>query len=128
VVQNIGLVATDANDKPLNNVIMDSIRITAFPTATTDVQAAGKMLFEIYPNPATAQSILKIQTEQPASVQISMTNIYGQLLLQRTHDLKTGINAFPFNEMNLDRLTAGIYFISVKSQESVYTQKIFINH
>ncbi|MCC7030269.1 MAG: peptidylprolyl isomerase [Chitinophagaceae bacterium] len=128
VVQNIGLVATDANDKPLNNVTMDSIRITAYPTATTDLQATGKMLFEIFPNPATSQSVLKIQTEQPASVQISITDIYGQLLMQRTHHLNTGITALPFNEMNLDRLTAGIYFFSVKSQESVYTQKIFMSH
>jgi len=107
---------------------MDSIRITAYPTTTTDLQATEKMLFEIFPNPATSQSVLKIQTEQPTSVQISITDIYGQMLLQRNYNLNTGISTLPFNEMNLDRLTAGIYFFMVKSQESTYTQKICLNH
>ena len=49
VVQNIGLVPVDVNDKPLTPVVMDSVRITRAPAAVTNL--ANGLPTSVYPNP-----------------------------------------------------------------------------
>ncbi len=126
VVQAIGGVATNASDKPLTDVVMDSIRITAFPTGINETQDTKHLLFEIFPNPATTQSTLSIQSDAGQNVGISVTDIFGTVHHQQQKQLHTGVNRISFQEMNTGNLASGIYFIVVKDKASVYNHKVLL--
>ena len=126
VVQSIGNVATNANDKPLTDVTMDSIRITTAPLAINDKQQADKLLFELYPNPISSQTRIHIQSTSTQTIELSILSPYGSTLYSAPKQLQQGFNAISFHDLNLPHLAAGVYFIVVKDKTSAYQHKITI--
>lgn len=78
VVQSIGHVPTNTLDKPLNNVYMDSIRVTAFPAAVSNVNT--EISTSIYPNPCHGQFNIQL----PATAKIEVLNMLGQSVYSNT--------------------------------------------
>lgn len=81
VVQTIGHVATDANDRPLTPVVIDSIRITEIHTSAGVSNAPNKVAANIYPNPG--RGVVNIDLPNiPTKVEI--VNIAGQIVYSTT--------------------------------------------
>ncbi len=128
VVQTIGSVATNASDKLLVDVVMDSIRITAWPTAIDDVtNGADKLLFEIYPNPATANSLVSIQSPKSQIVEIGVVDMFGKEYFKKGQNLASGINSFSLNDLGIANVCSGVYLIIMKDAKRVYNQRILIS-
>ena len=124
VVQSIGNVPTNANDRPLTDVTMDSIRITTGPLAIQDRQQSDKLLFELYPNPITSQSLIHIQSTSTQTIELSIISPYGNTLYSAPKQLQQGFNAISFQDLNLPYIAAGVYYIVVKDKSAVYQHKI----
>lgn len=77
VVEAISKVPTGANNKPLTDVVMDSIRITKFPAGVNNI--ATNSSTDIYPNPNNG--IFSIKTTEGRTGLI-ITNINGQVVYQ----------------------------------------------
>lgn len=73
VVQNIGKVPVDAKDSPLTDVIIDSIRITRFPAAVSNISKG--ITAPVYPNPSHGLFNIDLPTI-PTKVEI--INMQGQ--------------------------------------------------
>lgn len=125
VVQTIGKVATNSNDKPLVAVVMDSVRITPVTTSieerTADIQDLN-----IYPNPYTAESVLFLNASKAKTVELSMYNQHGQLIGNTQRRVEAGENYILLKEINENRLNAGIYFVAVKDERVVSSEKFIV--
>ena len=92
--------------------------------AVTDVteELINTQMF-LYPNPAT--DILNIRFNQTIGndAVILISDIQGRLLGQQA----TGQNA-ELLQIDLDGLSDGIYFVTVKTEQSVLTEKFIVQH
>ena len=78
VVQNIGLVPVDANDKPLTPVVMDSVRITHLHTAAVNSIGNG-VVAAMYPNPC--RGIINIDLPDLAT-KVEIINMPGRTVFR----------------------------------------------
>ncbi len=124
VVQAIGLVPVDANDKPLTNVVMDSVRITKYPLA---VHNTNRNLFqmEIFPNPVVEQSTLAIHVATKQTLSVIILNEIGLPVYNKPTNLEAGTNYISFNKMELNDCAKGIYHVIVKD-ENAKSQQVTI--
>jgi cyclophilin family peptidyl-prolyl cis-trans isomerase len=129
VVQTIGAVATNASDRPLVDVVMDSIRITSWPTSVSTVGAeSNRLLFEVYPNPATANSLVSVQSPKSQLLEMSVCDMYGKEYFRQGVQMQAGINSFTLSDLQIADVSAGIYVIIIKDQHYVYSNRMVISN
>lgn len=125
VVQAIGIVPVDANDKPLTNVVMDSLRITYIPTEIKEMKNQLSDV-EIYPNPISNESIITLKSIFNGVTNISIYNQLGEVIYKSTKSLTTGINYFSFNDICINKLNQGVYYLIVEDKSSISKHKFII--
>jgi len=76
-----------------------------------------------YPNPFSGITTVYVELSQPVDLQIEVTNMTGQLLLNRSYRGHTGNNAL---EIDGSHLSKGIYFYTVKSGAASVTKKMIV--
>ena len=115
IVQNIGGVSVDGNNRPYTDVVMDSIRVTSNPPLWIVKENAQSINIDIYPNPTTG----KVQIKNAQNSTIEIISIAGK-------SIKT-INATEKNTViDLSTAPKGIYFVKVSSEKGVDTQKLIL--
>ncbi len=124
VVQNIGAVAVDANSKPLTDIFIDSARITAFPTGMQTLDKSKPILWEVYPNPANESSILAVKSDRDETIQVTVSDLLGHVLVHQKQSLNAGTNHIALANLNLTQTLSGFYFLTVTCRESVQTKKL----
>lgn len=125
VVQSIGIVATDTNDRPLVDVVMDSVRITAFPTGLSTVNSAkNSLLVEVWPNPIQANSTLQLQTNESQTVTMCLLNFLGQTMRQQQLNLPKGITSLSLSSLFPLNLAKGNYVLLIQHKDAVQSYKI----
>jgi hypothetical protein len=75
----------------------------------------------VYPNPATQDINLQIQSNTTSEATISINTMDGKMLFNRTIQLRDGVNIFP---IQIQSLSVGNYILTV-SQENSSEQIIF---
>jgi len=125
VVQAIGKVATNSNDKPLTPVIMDSVRITPVPTGIFE-SAQDIQDLSIYPNPSTTEGVVFLNSTKEHNIQLSMYNQQGQLIGNVQRRVEIGENYISLKEINEANLPPGIYFIAVQDGSAISAKKFII--
>ncbi len=73
----------------------------------------------VYPNPATDQIFIDFTAFDGDVNQISIVDVQGKLVLQ---DIPNNI----IQDVDVSRLTAGIYFLSVQTEEGYYNTKLVV--
>lgn len=113
VVQNIGNVATDGNDKPVTPVVIDSIRVTKFPTGIA--RLSNEFSLSVYPNPCNGLFTIKLPT---IATKIEVINSTGQVVFTTTN---SGV-------VSIDMMgkPAGVYAILAENIQGKATQQIVI--
>lgn len=114
VVQDIGKVATNSsNNKPLTDVVIDSIRITAFPTSVVDLGNGKSVL--VYPNPC--RGVLNIDLPGVAT-KVEIVNMGGQVIYSASakHTLKIDIRNQP----------TGLYIVRLTNINGTAESKLII--
>ncbi len=91
------------------------------PTGINEVLAKNN--FSVYPNPFASEISIKIQKELTnKNVEYIIYNQFGQVILQN----EVMLNDYNFAISTME-LAAGIYFITIKSDEFVETKKLIKN-
>lgn len=113
IVQAIGVVPTDANDKPLTPVKMDSIRITKFKTeiATLD----NGMTINIYPNPG--RGIFTIDLPRTAT-KVEIVTTGGQTVYSK--EAKNTL------QVDISDQPAGLYIVLMSNKHGSAQSKVIV--
>jgi len=126
VVEAIGAVAVNANNHPLVNVYMDSLRVTYWsPTA---IQETVKPLqnLKIFPNPVSSASHIQLNINTGLDVEITLFNQQGIRLNQVMKSLPSGFNTFSLYELGARDLPAGLYFVTIRSGDFAISRKFVV--
>lgn len=117
VVQTIGDVdVNDANDKPLTDVVMDSIRVGSLALLTLP-EADGFVEMDIVPNPTNELSNLLIKANETESVNVQITDVLGRLITNTTIQLQHGVNQIQLSSLLTTSLEKGYYNLSLANGE-----------
>lgn len=81
-------------------------------------------LFELSPNPNKGNFILKYSLKNPNLSTVSITNILGQTVYEKTNYNNLGVITMP---INISDLPKGNYFISIISQNFTTSHKFILN-
>ncbi len=121
VVQAIGVVPVDGNNKPLTPVVMDSVRITlALGVNEIDKEA---LAVEIFPNPITEKSVVSINSNSAHLANLSIYDQLGEKVYNENKSLSSGINNISFEEIQAKNLPQGVYYLVVTDGRSASQQK-----
>lgn len=82
---------------------------------TTSISDTEKTQFRVYPNPAN--DYLKIETADKIT-NLKIVNIQGQVVLSKENQIT--------NNINISKLNAGVYFITVKTENNIFTEKLLV--
>ena len=77
---------------------------------------------QISPNPATTLVNVNLMLAQQAEVQLTLTNLLGQHLVNGQHDLTQGRQVI---QLDLSNYPTGLYLITLRSGKEVLTKKVF---
>jgi agmatine deiminase len=98
--------------------------ISVFAEQVEYVKNATISLENPFPNPARAITCVPVQSNTATWSKLGLYDINGRLV-QQLHegDLKTGINHFFFNAMDM---RAGVYFLKLETHSGLQTKKVLV--
>jgi cyclophilin family peptidyl-prolyl cis-trans isomerase len=112
VVQDIGSTPTGAKDKPLTDVVIDSIRITRYYTSVSNTPAA--LGVHVYPNPNAGVFTIDL----PANTKVEVVNMQGQLVYTK--------QAIGKLEVYLQNQAKGLYIIRLSNAGGKGEMKVIV--
>ena len=77
----------------------------------------------VYPNPVQDQLTIQVNASQASEMNISIYNITGQKVMESNTSVYTGMNE---RQINVNELTSGIYFVTVKANGFESTMKFVV--
>lgn len=101
------------------------IKYNAAPN-TVGIHESVKSLsaFGIFPNPAKEATSLLVNAPKTAESNVQLFNSLGEVVYQKNILLNEGKNKI---DLNLENLSGGVYFASIKTGESTISKKLIIN-
>ena len=84
-------------------------------------QLPGNILTNVFPNPASKQLNLTINTDNSESFEVDIYNIYGQLLFSETGTSKPGITQ---KTIDIKSLPNGTYVVNISIDGRTFNHKI----
>jgi uncharacterized protein YfaS (alpha-2-macroglobulin family) len=88
--------------------------------------ASGVAVNAVHPNPFTNNFSFTYTATQNQPVDVTILNTSGQEVDRKTQQAVKGNNHFVFNETD-NHLETGIYFVKIKVDNVIHTQKIIKN-
>ncbi|MDQ1266613.1 MAG: hypothetical protein QG635_1765 [Bacteroidota bacterium] len=98
----------------------NSLEVNILPTDVKEFPD-NSYVISLNPNPAKSYIDIIYTGEKPSPVILKLYDIYGRLISEKYENLSEFSNRIRFN---LDRISIGLYFISVEAGNARYTQKI----
>jgi hypothetical protein len=86
-------------------------------------EISGFTSINLYPNPATDQTILSIESSIAQSAKLVLNNQLGQIVKESTVYLNDGVNK---SIINTNELRNGLYFVNLYTENGAITRKLFI--
>lgn len=136
VVQDIGATPVNGQNRPLTDVIMDSVRVlkadpvdtntndTTPPASIQQIQAQN-LKTKVFPNPVGYESVVTIDSPQSQEAIIQIIDQSGRIVMQQQRQLRKGMNRFTDIDLSNESLDAGFYSLSIEGKVSK-TQVSFI--
>jgi hypothetical protein len=123
----VGQALSDPPDHdPTENLITYFTAPVTFYTGINSPEV--KPFFEVsqnFPNPATGNTVVKVDLERSADLSLKVSNLVGQeVLLISKGEVNGGTHLF---SIGLDGLTPGVYFYTVKANETSNTRKMIVD-
>jgi len=113
-VEMIEAVAVNANDRPLVNVVMDSVRVKQYPLAIIE-PSHQKVKLEIFPNPTKSDVFIKLNYAENSTYSIMVYDVAGkQVVLQNNFSE----SLFTINASNLK---SGLYLVKTLGDKTGLT-------
>jgi peptidylprolyl isomerase len=115
-VEMIEAVPVNGNDRPLNDVIMDSVRVTQFPLGI-GFPVRSQSEISVYPNPANSGSMVQIKSEKEQTVTVSLYTLSGSKIVTNSHAMHKGMNHLSLMDVGATGLPRGAYCIKVQYED-----------
>jgi peptidylprolyl isomerase len=116
IVETIEMVAVNSSDRPINDVVMDSLRVTGSSLSAEEL-ALNVTRTAIYPNPITVESVLDLYLEEKQQISIEILDQSGRIVLKTSENCSSGKNLLSLGDLGLRSLSTGSYFLSIKGQK-----------
>jgi hypothetical protein len=101
--------------------LLDNFSVKGVTTSSKKI-ARPEIDFKIYPNPITNQSVISFQTKTSGNVNLSVFDLQGRKI---TTILDKKLSAGSYNYSFGNAISSeGVYFVRLKTQEGISTQKI----
>jgi len=129
VIEAIGQVAVNLNDKPLVDVVMDSVRIAENPTSLKAVENIIKT--EAFPNPFIESVQISYEVKKSGLVTLNIYDVQGRLVQTLFEGMSSsGIHTIDWNGKNINHTNAptGTYYLSLTTSQGVGIQKLVKIH
>lgn len=97
-------------------------RLYPWPTNVNNVNQFADM--QVFPNPANNYVVVRSHMSTPADVNITINNMVGQTLINKSYKAAGSLFA---EKISLDNLSNGIYFVNINSNGSTETRKITVS-
>jgi hypothetical protein len=122
IVEKIGKVSVNGSDRPLEDVVMDSLRIVSNTSIDDELY---QIEAKIFPNPISSESIIALENNNTELVEVTLYSEVGERLGRFKHLLNVGINQIQLRKFNLSILGNGVYHIRI-SGENKFTSLKFV--
>ncbi len=109
---------TDGNGCANSRTMSGNVYICAARGITTNEKLETTNEFSMYPNPAKSQVSINVETLVGTS-NIVVTDLYGKVVKSQTLSMGT-------NTINISKLSAGMYFVSIITSEGKQTKKLIV--
>jgi hypothetical protein len=121
----IGLVQKHNTADALARDIVNAVEAVFMPFAV-NVEEANKQItkVELFPNPASNNLTVRAYLNTPGEVNVSVANAVGQTMISRTFNESSNMLS---ENIALDNLSNGIYFVTVSSNGANQVEKIIVN-
>tara|TARA_R110002050_G_scaffold204327_1_gene339607 strand:- start:97705 stop:98538 length:834 start_codon:yes stop_codon:yes gene_type:complete len=124
-VKLIEAVPVNGQNRPLTDVVMDSVRVTQIPLGVQAING-NSVAVEVYPNPITNQSVLLYNSPVSGSVSVSVYGHNGMLLSNQSVPVFSGRNELSLSNFNANFLLSGVYLITVFDGEKLVRKKFVV--
>jgi len=116
-VEDIETVTVNGSNKPLVDVVMDSVRIRDFPLSDNAISKSNKVQIKNYPNPSSGQFNIDFKEKDLRTI----------VLLDATgKKVFTTVNNTTEFQLDVTNYPKGIYFIKVTGSNSNYIEKMVL--
>jgi peptidylprolyl isomerase len=122
-VEIIENVATNSADRPLIDVVMDSVRVTQIPLAIGALNSQA-FVAKVFPNPVNNESVLNFELSNTEKAEIQLIGLDGKVLFWTQETWGKGTVNWELSNIPLNALPNGIYILTVKSASGIYQIKI----
>jgi peptidylprolyl isomerase len=127
IVETIETVPVDGNDRPINPVVMDSVRTTGTALSLAQMEA-NKIRSAIYPNPISNESVLDLYLEKSKDLRIELVDMTGRVLFKTQKDCQSGKTIMPLYDLGVNNLPVGSYFLLVQGENISKNLKFLIGN
>jgi cyclophilin family peptidyl-prolyl cis-trans isomerase len=126
LIYQMGSVATDANDKPLVDIVMDSVRIDpAFLVGVQKINSVETTNLACYPNPISNNSVITGNGfEGEATCRIF--DIQGKVVTSKQMVLQNSFT-IPLENFTSRNLKTGVYFLEICNTNKTSRLKLMVN-
>lgn len=121
--QTEACVTSDENDQACDMPEEGGTIVESAVLTSTDEPRQPGVKLSVYPNPASDFVNLSIRSPKAADADISLYNANGKLVQSRRINLAAHQQVLP---LNVSALANGLYFIEVRTESGVFTEKIVI--
>ncbi len=116
IVQNIGNFETDDFERPITDVVLDSIRVGSL-TILSLPEANGFVEMGIVPNPTNTNSNLIIKSESSEPVTIQITDVLGRIITKTKVNITKGLNTIELSLIKDKILASGHYTLTISNSK-----------
>lgn len=123
-VSNIGKLPVNATNRPITDVVMDSVRVTPAAIGLKDHTLNSGL--HIYPNPVNEKSQVFAQFSRGGIGEMTLVSVDGKTIQKHSIELKSGNNSIRLEKMGISKLQKGIYQINISLGHESYNTKFVI--
>ena len=93
------------------------------PLGVSELAANSLSSFELFPNPATDATVLKVNSQKAMDVKVIVFNALGAIVSEKPVAIIEGKNKI---EINVSDLSSGVYFAQIKMANGALTKKLVV--
>lgn len=115
------LLIMEENNDGFNTTSLVWYDKNPYPATTSGISDLADNQLHIFPNPAKSGHSLNIEWKTSETVNISVLNTSGQLMIKQAEQFDTGINPV---QLNVEQ--TGIFTLTIENRDQVFNQQIII--
>jgi hypothetical protein len=109
-----------------DGAITSDIKVSVYFGTTAVLEQSPVTLLSVFPNPTSGELIADFTLEESADVRFELYDMVGNLsVLASEENYSAGPNR---KQMNVEQVPSGIYQLAIKTNKSVISRKVIVQH